>query len=117
MYINSSIFLLKGVKGIISSSSLEPYVEITEISVAPSALEEVISVGRTEDGDNESLVAKHQVSESELEDHTEFSRKYSIGSFDENENETNHDYINTNANVTFAKKSEVIKRMKKKLIY
>jgi hypothetical protein len=39
-----------------------------------------------------------------IEEKSSLSRKDSIGSFDEN---ANHDYINSNNNVTYAKKSEV----------
>jgi len=102
------------VKGIISASSLEAYVEEEKTTdtenLAQSAKAELVATGgRTdEEGDDE-----HATDEIDNEEEAEEERgselcelSRSVGSFDENTAD-NHDYVNTNANVTFSKKSEV----------
>jgi hypothetical protein len=100
---------------------LEAYVEEEKTTdtenLAQSARAEVVStdVGTDEEGDTKSLKggddehATNEIDNEEAEEERgsescELSR--SIGSFDEHTAD-NHDYVNTNANVTFSKKSEV----------
>lgn len=84
--------------------------EQVEEKRAPIAIENLVSVENSEEMNNDSMknyLSDFENSEAIGHRESELSRKDSVGSFEEDDKHDNHDYVNTELNVTYAKKSEV----------
>ena len=88
-------------KGIVAVEILEPFFELDRLVAAPKAVEEALNIA-----DYNSLgdIGKNEDRLDENCDNLS-NRAESVGSFDENS--VDHEYVNSNQNVTLAKKTEV----------